>query len=66
MQKEEVETLFRQYLREMKPDGGAAIDETAEHLSFVLEGAMARAGLDGHDGRLKTARKLAISILERL
>ena len=66
VQKEEVETLFRQYLREMKPDGGAAIDETAEHLSFVLEGAMARAGLDGHDGRLKTARKLAISILERL
>ena len=66
IQKEEVETLFRQYLREMKPDGGAAIDETAEHLSFVLEGAMARAGLDGHGGRLKTARKLAISILERL
>jgi hypothetical protein len=50
----------------MKPGGGAAIDETAEHLSFVLEGAMARAGLDGHDGRLKAARKLAISIVDRL
>lgn len=66
VQKDEVEQLFKQYLREMKPDGGAAIDETAEHLSFVLEGAMARAGLDGHDGRLKAARKLAISIVDRL
>jgi len=66
VQKEEVEQLFKQYLSEMAPDGGAAIDETAEHLSFVLEGAMARAGLDGHDGRLKVARKLAISIVDRL
>lgn len=66
LQKEEVEQLFRQYLSEMKPDGGAAIDETAEHLSFVLEGAMARAGLDGHDGRLKAARRIAISVMDSL
>ncbi|MCQ4634077.1 TetR/AcrR family transcriptional regulator [Shinella sp. CPCC 100929] len=66
LQKEEVEQLFRQYLGEMKPDGGAAIDETAEHLSFVLEGAMARAGLDGHDGRLKAARRIAISVMDSL
>jgi len=65
-QKEEVELLFRKYLHEMKPDGGAAIDETAEHLSFLLEGAMARAGLEGHDGRLKAARAIAISIVDRL
>ena len=65
-QKEEVEQLFRTYLRDMKPDGGAEIDETAEHLSFVLEGAMARAGLEGHDGRLKAARNIAISIMDRL
>ncbi|WLR93186.1 TetR/AcrR family transcriptional regulator [Shinella zoogloeoides] len=67
LQKEEAEQLFRECLRDMKPDAGAAaIDETAEHLSFVLEGAMARAGLDGHDGRLKAARKIAISIMDRL
>lgn len=66
LQKEEVEQLFRQYLSEMKPDGGAAINETAEHLSFVLEGAMARAGLDGHDGRLKAARRIAISVMDSL
>lgn len=63
-QKEEVEQLFKDYLRQMKP--AAAIDETAEHLSFVLEGAMARAGLDGHDGRLKAARRIAISIVDQL
>lgn len=67
LQKEEAEQLFRECLRDMKPDAGAtAIDETAEHLSFVLEGAMARAGLDGHDGRLKAARRIAISIMDRL
>ncbi|ANH02914.1 TetR/AcrR family transcriptional regulator [Shinella sp. HZN7] len=66
LQKEEVEQFFRTCLREMKPDGGAAIDTVAEHLSFVLEGAMARAGLDGHDGRLKAARRIAISIMDQL
>ena len=66
VQKEEVEALFRGYLREMMPVGGTAIEETAEHLSFVLEGAMARAGLDGHDGRLKAARRIAVSIVDRL
>ncbi|MBB3809555.1 TetR/AcrR family transcriptional regulator [Pseudochelatococcus contaminans] len=69
-QKEEVESLFRQYLleltpRERDPDGAASIDKTAEHLSFLLEGAMARAGLEGHDARLATARQIAISIIDR-
>lgn len=65
LQKEEVERLFRKHLLEMQPGAGASVDETAQHLSFLLEGAMSRAGLDGHDARLKTARKIAISILER-
>jgi AcrR family transcriptional regulator len=66
MQKEEAERLFKQYLSEMHPTAGGVIAETAEHLSFLLEGAMARAGLDGHDGRLKTARKIAISVMDQL
>lgn len=66
VQKEEVEKLFRVYLREMKPEAGVRIEEMAEHLSFVLEGAMARAGLDGHDGRLKAARRIAASIVDSL
>ncbi|MDK1489729.1 TetR/AcrR family transcriptional regulator [Sinorhizobium sp. 7-81] len=65
-QKEEVERLFKEHLLEMQPGAGVSIDETAQHLSFLLEGAMSRAGLDGHDARLKTARKIAVSILEQL
>ncbi|MBP1887406.1 TetR/AcrR family transcriptional regulator [Sinorhizobium mexicanum] len=65
VQKEEVERLFREHLLEMQPAAGSAIDETAQHLSFLLEGAMSRAGLDGHDARLKTARKIATSVLDQ-
>lgn len=64
-QKEEVEHLFREHLHDMRL-GHASISEVAEHLSFLLEGAMARAGLDGHDARLKTARKIAVSMLDQL
>ncbi|UVC08498.1 TetR/AcrR family transcriptional regulator [Rhizobium sp. TH2] len=63
-QKDEVERLFREYLGDIAPDSTTA-DDVAEHLSFLLEGAMARAGLDGHDGRLKSARKMAVSLLEQ-
>lgn len=62
-QKEEVERLFDDDLRAMRPDAGTLIGETAQHLSYLLEGAMARAGLDGHDGRLKSVRGIAASIL---
>lgn len=64
-QKQEVEDLFRRYLQEMRPLA-PSLDEVAEHLSLLLEGAMSRAGLDGHDGRLKSARRIAESILDRL
>ncbi|MDH6230674.1 AcrR family transcriptional regulator [Mesorhizobium soli] len=64
-QKDEVEELFKEHLRDMRP-ADAATDDIAEHLSFVLEGAMSRAGLDGHDGRLKTARRIAVLMLDDL
>ena len=64
-QKEDAERLFKEHLKALKPKAGRAIDETAEHLSFLLEGAMQRAGLDGHDARLKSARKIAVSILRQ-
>lgn len=63
-QKDDVEHLFREHLGEMRSDPGA-VAELAEHLSFLLEGAMSRAGLDGHDARLKAARKIAVSLLDR-
>jgi AcrR family transcriptional regulator len=64
-QKDEAEDLFKEHLRALRPKAGKAIDETAEHLSFLLEGAMQRAGLEGNDARLKSARKMAISILRK-
>lgn len=65
-QKDEVERLFREHLRALHPAGGAALDEAAAHLSFPLEGAMSRAGFDGHDARLRAARRLAGALLDRL
>ena len=63
-QKQEVETLFRLYLSEIRPDDPQAVAILAEHLSYLLEGAMARAGLDGHDRRLTAARSIAARLLE--
>jgi len=64
-QKDEVEVLFCRHLRDMHLAEEEA-REIAEHLSFLLEGAMSRSGLDGHDDRLKTARRMAVSMLTRL
>lgn len=66
IQKEEVDRLFRGYLGDILPANSPSIDDTALQLSFLLEGAMARAGLDGHDASLKTARRIAVSILDKL
>ncbi len=63
-QKAEVEQLFKEYLEVLQPSH-PDIGETAEHLSFLLEGAMSRAGLEGHDTRLKRARAIASSLLAR-
>lgn len=65
-QKEEVEQLFREHLRAMSPARGADVEEAAEHLSFLLEGAMSRAGLDGHDARLHAARRMAVALLDQV
>lgn len=63
-QKAEVETLFRLYLSEIRGHEPAAVAALAEHLSYLLEGAMARAGLDGHDGRLKSVRQIAATLID--
>ncbi|MCF7645145.1 TetR/AcrR family transcriptional regulator [Bacillus subtilis] len=69
--KEEVERLLVQHLESWR----SAVDEvlpkeqvatTAEHLSFLLEGSFARAGLEGNSNRVLSARRLAESILAAL
>ncbi|MER5858542.1 TetR/AcrR family transcriptional regulator [Streptomyces sp900105245] len=64
--KEEVERLIAGHLAELLPGRADEARETAEHLAFLLEGAMARAGLEGDDERLRRARFLAVALLDRL
>lgn len=59
--KEEVEAILAEHLRIV--DGGAP-EALAEHLSFLLEGAMSRAGLEGRPDRLLRARHLAATLLD--
>ncbi|GEK01631.1 MULTISPECIES: TetR/AcrR family transcriptional regulator [unclassified Streptomyces] len=64
--KEEVERLIAGHLDELLPGRPEEARATAEHLSFLLEGAMARAGLEGDGERLRHARALAAGLLDRL
>ena len=65
-QKEEAERFIRDALEELLPRDPTRAAELAEHLSFLLEGAMTRAGLEGHDARLRSARRMAESLLRDL
>ncbi|GAA3708004.1 TetR/AcrR family transcriptional regulator [Zhihengliuella alba] len=62
--KADVEELIRGHLSRMA--GEKASRDGAEEISFVLEGAMARAGLEGSDRRLRTAREIIARIVGHL
>ncbi|WP_406006025.1 TetR/AcrR family transcriptional regulator [Streptomyces sp. NBC_00637] len=64
--KEEVERLIAGHLEELLPERPAEARALAEHLAFLLEGAMARAGLEGDGGRVQHARAIAAALLDRL
>lgn len=61
--KEEVEDLVAGHLRALLPDDPARAGSLAEHLAFLLEGSMSRAGLEGDDTRIRHARALAVDLL---
>lgn len=62
--KEYVEGLLVEQLRALTDEDSAA--ELGEHLSFLLEGAMARSGLEGEPARLRRARAIAVGMLANL
>lgn len=62
--KEHVERLLLEALNEMPSSDARSASDTAAHLSFLLEGAMSRAGLEGNDARVQQARRIADSLLE--
>lgn len=62
--KEHVERILAEALEDLTDTQGAR--ELAEHLSFLLEGAVARAGLEGTPVRLVRARGIAAAMLAAL
>ncbi|GAA3502811.1 TetR/AcrR family transcriptional regulator [Streptomyces prasinosporus] len=64
--KEEVESLLAGHLEELLPDRPERARTVAEQLAFLLEGATARAGLEGTGTRLEHARAMAADLLGRL
>ncbi|MEU0603923.1 TetR/AcrR family transcriptional regulator [Streptomyces sp. NPDC006393] len=64
--KEEVESLLAEHVEALLPDQPERARAVAEHLAFLLEGAMARAGLEGAGTRLEHARTIAADLLDRL
>jgi AcrR family transcriptional regulator len=61
--KEEVEAIVAGHLHVLLPGEPDRVAALAEHLAFLLEGSMARAGLEGDDHRLRRARSLAADLL---
>jgi AcrR family transcriptional regulator len=64
--KEEVEGLLAGHVEDLLPGRPGQARAMAEHLAFVLEGAMARAGLEGDGARLRHARRIASGMIEAL
>lgn len=62
--KAQVEDILREQLHHLTSPEQAEV--TAELLSFLLEGAMSRAGLEGQPDRLLHARRLAESMVQTL
>lgn len=64
--KEDVEHLLFVPLADLLGGDAARAGRAARHLAFLLEGAMARAGLEGDDALLRDARDIAVGILDAL
>lgn len=64
--KEEVERLIAGHIAALLPERPDIARTTAEHLAFLLEGAMTRAGLEGDSNRLWHARAMAAGLLNQL
>jgi AcrR family transcriptional regulator len=62
--KEQVEELLAEHLSALTD--AATARRLAEHFSFLLEGAMSRAGLEGEPTRLHRARAIAAGLLADL
>lgn len=64
--KEEVEALLSQHVAELLPRSPQRARSLARHLAFLLEGSMARAGLEGNDSCIQEARRIAAALIGNL
>lgn len=64
--KEEVEALLAEHLSELLPNQEGRAAPLAQHLAFLLEGSMVRAGLEGDDRCVLEARKIAAGLIGTL
>jgi AcrR family transcriptional regulator len=62
--KEDVEALFAAHIADLGMVTPERVAPLAEQLSFMLEGAVARAGLEGNAERLHHARDLALQVVD--
>ncbi len=62
--KEQVEAIVAEHLNRLLKDS-QRVSYIAAQLSFLLEGSMARAGLEGSSRQLQLARQMAEDILDR-
>jgi AcrR family transcriptional regulator len=62
--KEQVESILTGHLGALTAPEKAA--QLAEHCSFLLEGATARAGLEGQSDRLQRAKQIAAALVDDL
>lgn len=64
--KEQVEAILATHLLTLTSGDEAKAAETARHFSFLLEGAISRAGLEGNGGCVRQAQKMASVMMEAL
>ncbi len=62
--KEQVEAIVAEHLNRLLKDS-QRVSYIAAQLSFLLEGSMARAGLEGSSRQLQLARQMAEDVLDR-
>ncbi|SOH92205.1 transcriptional regulator, TetR family [Monaibacterium marinum] len=64
--KEQVESILAGHLSELLPNDPARVIILAAQISFLLEGAMSRAGLEGSSARVVMARVMVVDMLQGL
>jgi hypothetical protein len=58
-----VEALLAGHLSELLPNQEGKAAPLAQHLAFLLEGSMVRAGLEGDDRCVLEARRIAAGLI---